>query len=236
MITVAVCVAAGAEPAAETIDALGGRAVVVRADTVWQARRRALAECDSEVLAFVDGDVVVAPGWIESLEAAWAEAPQEIAAIGGPVRMRGVAHAHGSAARTPDAVASLVDLGSEALDLDPLERTLLAGNLSFRVAPLRGAGGFAPTVDRGDARDWFAEEHEAQRQLGHWGWLVRYDPAPAAERLPDWPGRPRGRRFRHGLRLGIARGRSAAVAARALAPALAGAIVARLRRKAELAQ
>jgi peptidoglycan/xylan/chitin deacetylase (PgdA/CDA1 family) len=215
VITVAVCVAGGSEPAPEAVAALGVRAEVVRAETVWQARRLALARCETEVLAFVDGDVVVPAGWMERLEAAWSEASQEIAAIGGPVRLRG---------EPSGAVADTIDLGAEALDLDPLERTLIAGNLSFRRAPLLGAGGFAPPVDRRDARDWFAEEHEAQRQLGHWGWLTRWDPGLGAERLTGWDGAPRARRFRYGLRSGVARGRTPARAARAFARAAIGSI------------
>jgi peptidoglycan/xylan/chitin deacetylase (PgdA/CDA1 family) len=218
VITVVVCVPPHAEPLPEALDALGGQAVVVRAGTLWQARQRALTECVDDVLAFVDGDVVVAPDWRERLEAQWSAAPPEIAAIGGPVRMRGDAE-------SPE-VAATLDLGGESLDLDPLEHTLIAANLSIRRAPLLGVGGFPPTVDRVDGRDWFAEEHEAQRQLGHWGWLVRYDPALVAERLPGWDGAPRERRFRYGMRLRIGRNRMPGVAAAAMARAAAGAVVA----------
>jgi peptidoglycan/xylan/chitin deacetylase (PgdA/CDA1 family) len=218
VITVAVCVPLGAEPLPEALDALGGRAVVVSADSLWQARRRALSECVADVLAFVDGDVVVSPDWLDRLEAEWSAAPPEIGAIGGPVRMRG-------GVESPDVLATL-DLGGTRLDLDPLERSLLAGNLSFRRAPLLGVRGFPPTVDRGDGRDWFAEEHEAQRQLGHWGWLVRYEPSLAAERVPDWDGAPRASRFRYGVRLGIGRRRTARVAAPAMGRAAAGAVLA----------
>src|SRR3954471_24442672 len=51
------------------------------------ARNRALAWADSaDVLAFVDDDVVVDPGWYLALKARWDEAPADVACIGGPIR------------------------------------------------------------------------------------------------------------------------------------------------------
>ncbi|MEA2493329.1 MAG: hypothetical protein QOJ29_1240, partial [Thermoleophilaceae bacterium] len=220
MIAVFVCVPSGHEPAPGVLDAIG-QARVIAAGTVWAARQKALDACDSEVLAFVDGDVVVGSGWRERLTSAWAHASQEIAAIGGPIQGSG------------RAVADLIDLGGRQLDQDPLERTLLGGNLSFRRSALAGVGGFGPTVDERDARDWFAEEHEAQRQLGHWGWLVRYDPALAAQRV-DWDGAPRAGRFRYGVRMGIARRRPQALALRTAVMAAAGVAAAVLMRRSGL--
>src|SRR4051812_49695895 len=53
-----------------------------------RARNRALAwaaEAGADVLAFVDDDAVVAPGWWQALGRRWDEAPEEGACIGGAV-------------------------------------------------------------------------------------------------------------------------------------------------------
>ena len=218
MIPVYVCVAGRAEPLPECLAALGDAARVARAATVWQARARVLEEATDELIAFVDGDVVVAPEWSDRLAAAWDAADWQIGAIGGPIDGSGAA------------VTAAVDWGDNQLDVDPLQRTLPAGNLSFRRRALVGAGGFGPTVDGGDARDWLAEEHDAERQLGHWGWLLRYEPSLRARRMADWDGAPVGGRFRYGQRLAIAGNRSARTALPAFARAAAGTGAAALRR------
>src|SRR5689334_10865056 len=55
------------------------------------ARNRALAwaaDADADVLAFVDDDAIVDPGWYSALKARWDEAPADVACIGGPIRPR----------------------------------------------------------------------------------------------------------------------------------------------------
>src|SRR4029079_2878558 len=86
---------------------------------------------------------------------------------------------------------------------------------------LQGVGGFEPPVDRHDATDWHSEEHEAQRQLGHWGWLMRYVPGMAAERTIG-DARPVGRAWRQGVRSGIAGGRDLGTSLRQGAKSSAG--------------
>jgi hypothetical protein len=50
------------------------------------ARNEALDRCDGEVLAFVEDDVAVEPGWLAALEEAWA-APgaAHLGCVGGPL-------------------------------------------------------------------------------------------------------------------------------------------------------
>src|SRR3954462_3001665 len=123
------------------------------------ARNRALewaAGAGADVLAFVDDDALVDPGWYDALRARWDEAPAHVACIrggggggapadvgciGGPIRPRfsvpppgwfsdGIAH-----------VLTLVDRGSSVRDLDPDVEAVYGANISFRVEPLRAAGG-----------------------------------------------------------------------------------------------
>jgi len=57
--------------------------------------------------------------------------------------------------------------------------------VSFRVEALLGIGGFWPVSGRPELRDWFTEEHHAQRELAAAGWSAR-----AAGRACPTPGRP----------------------------------------------
>ncbi|HEX6712499.1 MAG TPA: polysaccharide deacetylase family protein [Thermoleophilaceae bacterium] len=222
-IDVVVCSASGVEPSSECIHALrrevGDGLRTVRSETRWRARWHALDTSAADVIAFVDPDVVVPDGWLDTLRFAWETSPHSIGAVGGPIR----------AATPVPAWASgrlgLIDLGDSVLDLDPAERTLFGGNLSFWRRSLVGVGGFAPPVDGRDADDWLAEEHEAQRQLGHWGWLIRYEPGLAATRLIE-DEHPLRRAYRYGARTGLAGSRPAKVALRQGARSSAGALAA----------
>jgi peptidoglycan/xylan/chitin deacetylase (PgdA/CDA1 family) len=224
---VVVCTARGSDPLDECIDAVrreaGDGARTVREDTRWLARQRALATSQADVIAFVDPDVVVPEGWLDSLRLAWESSPHSIAAIGGPIRAAAPEWARGR--------LGLIDLGDGVLELDPAERTLFGGNLSFWRRALVGVGGFSPPIDARDATDWLAEEHEAQRQLGHWGWLIRYEPGLAAERLLGEKGDPLKRAYRYGVRTGLAGSRPTSVALRQAAKSTAGALGALARGK-----
>src|SRR3954453_17702865 len=141
------------------------------------ARNCALAwAADADVLAFVDDDAVVDPGWFDALRARWDEAPAEVACIGGAIRPRfsvplpawfsdGIAH-----------VLTLVDRGPEVRDLDPDSEAVYGANISFRVEPLRRIGGFDPALGHAGGRVFFAAEDEAQRALVRLGQRVRYVP------------------------------------------------------------
>jgi peptidoglycan/xylan/chitin deacetylase (PgdA/CDA1 family) len=226
---VVVCCGHGVEPADECMEALRqstSEAVrVVRADTGWEARQHATESSTADVLAFVDPDVVVPDDWLDSLRLAWETSPHSIGAIGGPILADAPTWAYGR--------LGLIDLGGSILELDPAERTLFAGNLSFWRRALVGVGGFGPPVDGRDATDWLSEEHEAERQLGHWGWLIRYEPAMAARRLIAAE-RPLRRAYRYGVRTGLAGSRPAGVAFRQSTKSTAGALAALARgRRAE---
>ena len=204
---VVVPVARGSNPLDECLQSLrretGEQPRVITDEFAWQARQRALESSVGGVIAFVDPDVVVCEGWLAGLTLAWDVAPRSVAAIGGPIR--------GDAPEWARGRLGMIDLGADLLDLDPAERSLFAGNLSFRRRALLGVGGFEPPLDRHDATDWLSEEHEAQRQLGHWGWLVRYAPGVAAERKVQRASTVR-RGWRYGVRTGLAGSRDSRTA------------------------
>lgn len=206
--------------------------IEVGGDGAGQARNRALASCSDDVLALVEDDVVVEEGWLEGLTRAWAAAEDDVAVVGGPLVPRFAAGRPAWLEPALDGALAIHDLGEAALVVDPAQRTFHGGNVSFRAAALRGAGGFWPARGCRRGRDWFSDEHHAQQALGRAGWRARYDPAVRAARIV----RPRAgdvvlRRGRYGARMAALGGdgarpreeaaRAALRAAAGLAPALA---------------
>ena len=63
--------------------------------------------------------------------------------------------------------------------------TFHGGNVAFRAPALRGVGGFWPARGHRFGRDWFSEEHFAQRELMEAGWHAVFDEGMAARRLPS---------------------------------------------------
>ncbi|MEA2422183.1 MAG: glucosyl-dolichyl phosphate glucuronosyltransferase [Thermoleophilaceae bacterium] len=207
-----------------------------------RARNRALAwaaESGADALAFVDDDAVAGPGWFEALRRRWDEAPPEVACIGGPIRPRygvepppwfsdGIAH-----------VLTLLDRGPRVRDLDPDAEAVYGANISFRVEPLRSAGGFDPALGHAGGRVFFAEEDEAQRALVRLGYRVRYVPDAAVEHVIPAERLTRGsfirRRFAFGAALGLRGGRGHGLAARQAIASGGGALVAALSGRQALA-
>jgi peptidoglycan/xylan/chitin deacetylase (PgdA/CDA1 family) len=203
------------------------------------ARNRALAACDAEVLALVEDDVAVGTGWLEALATAWAAGDDALACVGGPLRASfPEGHPKWLSEDLLDAFATL-DFGDEPAEVDARERTFHGGNVSFRTSALRAVGGFWPARGHPDGRDWFSEEHEAQRELARAGWRAAYVPEAAAERIVDRDARPRvvlRRRLHYGARRVLIGSRvPARAAARQLAASAAGVPVALARRQAEVA-
>jgi peptidoglycan/xylan/chitin deacetylase (PgdA/CDA1 family) len=252
-LTVEIAVAVIARPGSSTVEACFGalraggaapRVYEVGADGAGMARNRALAECGADVIALVEDDVVVDVRWPDALRGAWGRADDDVALVGGPLRLRFPSGRPEWLGRGTDAAFAVMDLGSEAIDVDPATRTFHAGNISFRASALRGVAGFWPARGHPDARDWFSEEHHAQHALAAQGWRGRYEPAVAAERVVMQPRVTTilRRRWRYGARLAAAGGgRARGVATRTLVTSTAGAVVAgdrmtRLERMARAAE
>jgi peptidoglycan/xylan/chitin deacetylase (PgdA/CDA1 family) len=177
--------------------------VTVGHDGPAQARNAALEACGSTVLALVEDDVVIAPGWLRAVAGAWSD--ERTAVAGGP-------------------------LDGPHLRVDGPSPTYPGANVAFRAAALRGAGGFWPARGDADQRDWFSEEHEAQRELARQGWGSAWAPRMAAGRVGDEP--TLRQRLRTGARRqAVGEPRPAAEAARALVTALGGAALGRRRER-----
>ncbi|HWV84010.1 MAG TPA: polysaccharide deacetylase family protein [Capillimicrobium sp.] len=155
--------------------------VVEAAAGIAQARNAALAASGADVLAYLDDDVAPPRGWRDALAAAWEAAPDDRATIGGPIALRFDGPRPRWLADGLLGALAPLDYGPRPLELDPSERTLRGGNVAFRTAALRAIGGFWPARD--SQRDWFAEEHHAQRELGAAGWSAEYRPELGVERI-----------------------------------------------------
>jgi glucosyl-dolichyl phosphate glucuronosyltransferase len=201
-----------------------------------RARNRALAWAEEgDVLAFVDDDAVVDPGWGAVLARHWDEAPASVACIGGPLRPR-------FDTSPPDWISdqilpalTLLDRGPAVLDLDPArEEAVYGANISFRAGLLRRAGGFDPAWGHSGDRTYFAEEDEAQRALARLGYTIRYVPDAGVLHVIPADRLTRGsflrRRYAFGRALGARGGRPRSLAARQVAGAAGGVVVAAVRR------
>jgi peptidoglycan/xylan/chitin deacetylase (PgdA/CDA1 family) len=189
-----------------------------------QVRNAALAATTSDILAFVEDDVAVQPGWFAALQDAWAAAPGDRGCIGGPIAAR----FDGPRPRwLSDALLGVLGVGTG-------KQSFHGGNVSFRTEALRGIGGFWPARGRPELHDWFSEEHHAQQQLAAAGWTHSCEPGMAAARLID-PERLRRRRVlvlraHYGARSAlIGERRPRSVAAKVAASSAAGTAVAAVR-------
>jgi peptidoglycan/xylan/chitin deacetylase (PgdA/CDA1 family) len=204
--------------------------VRVGPDGAAMARNRALAACENEVLALVEDDVAVEAGWYEALSAFWANADSWHACAGGPLRAAFPGVRPGWLSEDLLDAFSTLDLGDEPAVVDAAERTFHGGNVSFRASALRAVGGFWPARGHRDGRDWFSEEHEAQRELARAGWRAAYVPDAAATRIVTADARPQvvlRRRLRYGARSAlIGKRQPAPAAARQLATSAVGVPVA----------
>ena len=225
---------------AEHAAAFSGTVLVEHRPGLSRARNRALAWAPGDaVLAFVDDDAVVDPGWADELTGAWAAADERVACIGGPIRPRFEVAPPAWLSDPLLPALTLLDLGEEALELDPDVTTVYGANISFRVGPLRDVGGFDPAFGHSGARVYFSEEDEAQRALAGLGYRVRYAPGPGVHARD--PGRaayaPRSfvrRRFAYGTALGARGARAPGVALRQALSSAAGCLPAALARDDKL--
>ena len=248
---VAVCTARPPERIAESLEALRGqvpegRLVVVASGRppaegelheprpgLSLARNRALewaAERGAEVLAYVDDDAVVEPGWYGALARRWEEAPPEVAVIGGPIRPRFDTPPPPWYSDAIKHVLTLLDRGAEVRDLDPDEEAVYGANISFRVEPLRELGGFDPGLGHSGKRVFFGEEDAVQRELHRRGHRIRYVPDAAVVHVIPFDRLTRRsflrRRFKFGVALGMRGGRARGEALGGSVRALAGTAVA----------
>lgn len=128
------------------------------------ARNAAADAAAGDLLAFLDDDVEIWPGWVQALQRAAADHPGA-GCFAGPIhpRLEGP-HAPRGCGRPQDAAVTMLDEG-------PRDRDTAFGwgaNFAVRRSALEAVGPFDPAINHcGDEEDW-------QRRLKAAGGTVRY--------------------------------------------------------------
>ena len=135
---------------------------------IWRARQRAIDECDSELIAFVDDDCRPVPTWSATLHSCWRSAPEVLHGVGGPTRAFSPTSLNERyndvfntllplplifAETTSVATRLRLYLKPPGLSNGDLIANFAGANMSFRTASLRAVGGF-PSV-RGASEDTY---------------------------------------------------------------------------------
>ncbi|HEY3933470.1 MAG TPA: glycosyltransferase [Gemmatimonadales bacterium] len=147
------------------------------------ARNVCLAAAAGDIVAFVDDDVVVRPGWVAALRRAFREYPA-VGGVGGPDWIDGDDTPATPMPRRTGAVQWFGRrIGNHHRGApSPRVVTWLKGaNMAFRrdaIAGLRFGMGL-----RGDAAQ-FAEDVQLSLQVRRRGWQLRYDPCVAVDHYP----------------------------------------------------
>jgi glycosyltransferase involved in cell wall biosynthesis len=114
------------------------------------ARNSGLREADADLIAFVDDDVLIPPGWLDALVEG-ASRHSEAEAFGGPIRARFEGHAPRMCGREDPPITTL-DLGPRDLEAE----MVWGANFAVRRAAVERIGEFDESLDRdhGDEEDW----------------------------------------------------------------------------------
>src|SRR5918999_336035 len=121
------------------------------------ARNTGLRESSASLVAFVDDDVLVPPGWLDALVEG-ADRHPEAEAFGGPIRARFEGHAPRGCGREEPPITTL-DLGPE----DRRAEMAWGANFAVRRAAVERIGPFDERIVRphGDEEEWLERPPEA---------------------------------------------------------------------------
>ena len=114
------------------------------------ARNTGLREAAAPLVAFVDDDVLVPPGWLDALVEG-AERHPDAEAFGGPIRARFEGHVPRGCGREDPPITTL-DLGSQDVEAE----MVWGANFAVRRSAVERVGEFDESLDRahGDEEDW----------------------------------------------------------------------------------
>jgi mycofactocin system glycosyltransferase len=188
------------------------------------ARNEALAGLTTDLVAFVDSDCTVTPGWLPSL--GWLFDDPDVGAVAPRIRPEPRDPVDDRSVRARYAAhRSALDLGPEPSEVGPgrLVRYVPSTALVVRVSAL--GGGFDEDLRIGEDVDWVWRLVDA-------GWRIRYEPSVTVyHREPDSWSALLSRRFRYGTAAApLARrhpGRLAPLELRPWPTAVVGAVLAR---------
>lgn len=148
------------------------------------ARHRGARHARGEILAYVDDDVLLPPGWLAAMLDPFGD--PEVAVVGGKVRPRWEAPVPDWWRHFPDSYLSLLDLGDERTSLE--DPGLIYGcNMAVRRDLLFQLGGFPPDSLADPRLKWHRGDGETglcRRALAE-GYRLVYEPRATLEhRIP----------------------------------------------------
>jgi len=163
----------GPDEATRVVAARHGARLLAHASTrgLNAARNTGIDATDAELLAFVDDDVAVRPGWLGALRGAAAALPEEVGVLTGPIRARFEDHRLRLCGREGPPI-TFQELGAEDRDADHA----WGANMAVRRSALERAGRFDERF-----RLYGGDEAEWQRRLVASGGRIRYVAAAAVD-------------------------------------------------------
>lgn len=174
--------AAMVEAAAERMP-IPTRCVVEARPGSSRARNRAAAEARGDLLAYIDDDVLLDPGWLRAHLEVFATRPADI--VGGPIRLwwQDVERPPWFS-RDLDAVLAMKDHGDQVIELRRYSDALTA-NLVCRRAVFERMGGFRLDLERRGTSMGSSEDIDFLRRALETGFRLFYAPAAAVQHWVD---------------------------------------------------
>jgi mycofactocin system glycosyltransferase len=152
------------------------------------ARNQGLAKAKAPIIAFLDGDCIPEPDWLERLVGHFDD--PLVAAVA--PRITGLPPARGGMVTRFAAARSPLDLGVDSARVRPGGRVGYVPSAALLVRRAALSAGFDPSLRYGEDVDLVWRLHDA-------GWQIRYDPAVTiSHREPRSLGALVARRFRYG--------------------------------------
>jgi glycosyltransferase involved in cell wall biosynthesis len=147
------------------------------------ARNRALEVARSEVIAFLDDDVLVEPVWLRATWDAFAESP-DVGGVAGRVRLQWPEGRPSWLPESREVWFARLDLGDDARPLTDRECPVGA-NMAVRRAAAAAAGGFDPGLGYAGSRLLGNEEVDFFSRVRRAGFAVAYAPAMAVDHVVE---------------------------------------------------
>jgi len=144
------------------------------------ARNAASANADGEIVAFVDDDAVVDPGWARALLATYGET--DASAVGGRVDPLWDGERPSWLGDELLGYLSIVDYGPERRECH-FPHYPFGVNISFRRSTLEAVGGFATALGGGGAPTYLMDEIDVCRRMERAGYRIYYTPDARVQHL-----------------------------------------------------
>jgi len=144
------------------------------------ARNAASAHAEGEIVAYVDDDAVIDPGWARALLATYAET--DASAVGGRVDPLWDGERPSWLGDELLGYLSIVDYGPERRECH-FPQYPFGVNISFRHSALESIGGFATALGGGGAPTYLMDEIDVCRRLERAGHRIYYAPDARVQHL-----------------------------------------------------